>query len=71
MVEFPHDFYLVDEGLFSLFFTIGALLGEGFHCLLAAILMLNHKVNSSKVSLTDLLNWLEKLMEAALVQPCF
>lgn len=69
MVELAHDFYFVDEGFLPLVLAVGALLRKRLHCVLLPVLVLDHQVDSREVALADLLDRLEQLMEAALVQP--
>jgi len=68
VVELAHDFDLVNKWFLAFFLAVGALLRKSLHCLLAAILMLDHQVNSCKISFSDLLNRFEQFVKATLVQ---
>jgi hypothetical protein len=70
-VELAHDFYFVDERLLALFLTVGALLRKGLHCVLFAVLMLDHQIDSGEIALSDLLDGFEELVKAPLVQSSF
>ena len=67
MRKLPHYLYLVDQRLFAELLAVGTLLRKGLHCVLALVLVLDHQVHRRKIALPYLLDGLEQLVEAALV----
>lgn len=45
MIEFSHDVNLVNQRLLTFLLTKGALLREGFDCILSIILMSNYEID--------------------------
>lgn len=69
MRKLPHYLDLVDQRLLAELLAVGALLRKCLHCVLALVLVLDHQVDRGEVPLSYLLDGLEQLVEAALVEP--
>jgi hypothetical protein len=70
MVKFAHDLDLVDEGFLAIVLSVSGVLGEGLNCIFFAIFVADHQIDRCEIALTNLLDWLEQLMEASLVYLC-
>jgi hypothetical protein len=68
MCKLPHDLNLVDEWFFAKLLTVCSLLREGLYSVLAIVLVFDHQVDRREVTLSDLLDGLEQLVEATLIQ---
>lgn len=71
MVELPHDLDFLDETLFSIFFTVGGFLGEGFDCKVLMVIKFLDKVDRGKVSFSDLFDGFELLVKSFLIEVNF
>ena len=71
MVKLSHDFNFLDQALFSIFFTVGGLLREGFDCIILMIVKFLDQIHRSKISLSDFFDRFELLMKTFLVQVIF
>lgn len=65
MAEFPHNVNLIDERFSPILFRVSAFFRECLDCIFFAILVLVDQINCSEVSLANLLDRLEELMEAS------
>ena len=68
VVETSDDLDLLDEALFAILLAIGGFLRKSLHCVLLAVLEALDHVHGGKVAPADLLDGLELLMEANLVE---
>ena len=71
VVQTPHHLDLFDEALFSVLFVISILFRKSFHCIMHIIFMFQSQIHSCEISFAYLFDWLELLMEAALVEFVF
>ena len=67
MVELAHELDLVDQRLLALVLGVGGLLAEGLDGEALVVLQPDRQVHRGEVALADLLDGLEELVEAALV----
>ena len=67
----PHYLDFFDQALLSIFLAVGCLLGEGFNRVSHLVFDLFHQVDCGEVALPDLLDRLECLMKAFLVEIMF
>ena len=67
MVEGSHDIDLINERLFSFFFTVSSLFRKSFHCILFSVFVLDDQINGSKVAFSDFFDGFEEFVETSLV----
>ena len=71
IVETAYNFYLFNEALFAVLFTVGCLLGERLYCIFYLVFNSFNHVDCGEVSSTDFLHGLELFVEARLIQVLF
>lgn len=68
VVQVSHDFYLLDQAFLSLVLAVGGFLGECLDSIGDFIFELLGQVDRCEVTLADLLDGLELLVESPLVE---
>lgn len=67
-VEIPHDLDFLKQALLAVLLAVSRLLGKCLHCVLPAVFELLSEVDRGEVALPYLLDGLELLVEAQLVE---
>ncbi len=67
VIKGSHNLNLIDEGLFSFFFTECSFFWEGLDSIFFSVFILNDQINRSKVSFSNFLDRFEEFMETSLV----
>lgn len=68
VVELPHELDLIDQGLLALVFSVSCLLGKCLDSKSFFIFQPNSQINGRKVTLSDLFDRFEELVEASLIE---
>lgn len=67
VIKASHDLYLLNKALLSILFAISILFREGLHSIIYIIFKLLSKIDCCKITLPNLLDRFELLMESSLI----
>lgn len=68
VVEATNDFYLFDEALLAILFTVGSLLRKCFHRVLKAVLESFYHIDCGEVASSDFFHGFELFVETHLIK---